>query len=283
MAEWEFAYNGLTFGGAQDWRIAELEGWDDMPTIRTHDEVRPGHHGLIPGLDLAGGRSVPMTLRAKFVDTSAAASAVDDLRTAFAPQAAELPLIGQIVGEPVKQLWCRPRRLSLPTDFRRNIGYLFCDVEFFATDARRYGQNQQTSTVGMPTASSGWSYNWSYNWSYGAAGSGGDINVTNAGNAPVGWHATIDGPVTTPRIEDLSTGKGVSFGLELLAGQSLEVRSGPPASVLLDNQNRYDTAAGLNGVNSPFWFTIGPGTSTVRFNAASGTGQITFRWYDGWW
>lgn len=111
---------------------------------------------------------------------------------------------------------------------------------------------------------------------------GGQIDLVNAGTTETGLLLRIDGPVFEPSVT-LKRPDGLIqtlrwFGLELAAGQFLEVDTQARGAFLQGNQANSRPPGHVD------WPMLPPGTSTLRFGAAEFTaGTLTSRHRDAWW
>jgi hypothetical protein len=81
-----------------------------------------------------------------------------------------------------------------------------------------------------------------------------------------------------PSITHQEQGLTLLFNITLAAGDFLVVDSGARSVLLGGTASRYSTLA------QPNWFDLSPLTSnTIRFNAASGAGTLTFSYRNAWW
>ena len=63
-APYTFAFNGWLFGGpGQGVQVLNIDGLEDVPTLRTQDESRGYSDGQFSGRDFLNGRSIVTTLQ----------------------------------------------------------------------------------------------------------------------------------------------------------------------------------------------------------------------------
>lgn len=111
---------------------------------------------------------------------------------------------------------------------------------------------------------------------------GGQVDLVNAGTTETGLLLRIDGPVFEPFVT-LKRPDGLIqtlrwFGLELAAGQFLEVDTQARGAFLQGNQANSRPPGHVD------WPMLPQGTSTLRFGAAEFTaGTLTSRHRDAWW
>lgn len=273
MAVWQWSYNGLAFGDGTSIDLVTAEGLD-FPEVRTSDQPRALEAGLWPGSDLPGGRTVTLTLELVGVDDATLGATLTALRAAFnVRQASESPLVFELPGDVAKRIYCRTRRRSIPI----NQPYFYrvpqIVVQLAASDPRIYANTTSSGSAGIAVAGTGLTFNATPNFSFGGAASGGLIAVTNNGDAPAPWTATISGPIVDPRIILASTGEQLALVGSVAAGETL----------VLDRLTRTIL---LNGVASRYswlqtgsvWFDIPVGADSVQFGATSGAGTLLLAW-----
>lgn len=114
---------------------------------------------------------------------------------------------------------------------------------------------------------------------YGSLGSPNLAQIVNLGNYPTAPVWTIPGPVLNPVIQNADTGEYVAFTVNLSSGQYLTVDV-KDKTVLLNG------ATSLRGTMtfSSTWFTLPPGTTTLRYTSSSGgsTNPATVEAYSAW-
>lgn len=264
---------GYTFGDAQEW------GWDpNTPAVftpdgyRTQRDVVVGRDGATAvGADYAGSQLVAWGLVA--VGSAAALEAMASrLRAAFAPNKTGLVeelTLTQASGSQI--LRGRPGVATIdPTQFPYGIGR--ARVVFEMVDPLRYNAASSTVSVTFGGTSGGMDTQLVTPMVTTGSGSSGDAAVSNTGTGPVEWVATINGPVTTPRL--ILGGYTIQLDADIPAGSLVAVDS-RTASVTQDGQPR--PWASFSSV----WWQIPPGASTFSARAAAGTGTATLTWRDG--
>lgn len=272
------SFNGLNFGSGQSVKIVEATGFDDLPAIRSGDIARSADHGSFLGSAWLGSRVVTFTLRIRGQATQTALDAViDSLRQATIVQNAQnLPLV--LNGN--RQINCRPTRRSIP-DRIEDWGAWTTEpvVEFTATDPRIYDSSLQAPSTGLATVSGGMTFPATFPLAFGAAASGGYIFVTNNGTFETRPVAIIQGPVTNPAIQNVTSGQTLSFNITLASTDTLTVDFNARTVMLNGSANRYNAIA-----SGSSWFTLAPGNSTVRFlaSAYNGSATLTLQYRSAW-
>jgi hypothetical protein len=279
--DWEMEVNGLLLGGESPYSIARIDGILDQPETRSADRLRLRRHGMIPGDDFLGGRTVTVTLEVYGEDDAAFADNVHDLGLALAPGEDEAPLVFQlpgVAGGGLRRLYCRPRRRSLPVGLEFFYRMPLAVVEFFATDPRLYDNTESEGLSSLPSAGGGLNFDAAFPIVFGALSTGGTINATNAGTFPTSPTFRIDGPVTNPRIENVTTGQTLSFTGSLAEGEFLLIDTEARTVLLGGTASRYSWIDA-----DAEWWDLPPGTSEVTFRASTTTeASLTMTWRSAW-
>ena len=271
-------FNGLSFGAGQPIKIVEANGFDDLPTLRKGDIARSGDHGMFRGSDWLGERVVGFKLRIVGQANQAALDAlIDSLRQATIVQTSqELPLI--VNGN--RLINCRPSRRFVPDPIDEWQSWTVApEIEFTATDPRIYDSTLQQPNAGLATVSGGVTFPATFPLSFGAPASGGYIFVTNNGTFETRPVAVIQGPVTNPSIQNVTSGQTLAFSITLGNTDTLTVDFNARTVLLNGTGNRYNAIT----VGSS-WFTLAPGNSTIRFLAStySAGALLTLNYRSAW-
>lgn len=279
LTDWQLSFNGLTLGAGTAYGINDMRGFDDLPDLRTSDTPRPSDHGLYPGSDFAGGRTVEVALIVTAATDAAFRAAIQALEDATVLRAAEAALSFQKPGmAAARRVNVRPRRRSIPNDWDHVFRIGRVVLQFAATDPRVYDDALSTGSTAAATSGGGRTYDRTYNLTYAAGGAGGTITATNAGNFASRPTARIDGPVTDPRIENVTAGKYLQFsGLTLAAGEWLDIDFANRTVLLNGTASRYNYLTST----SSFW-ELAPGASQINFTSGSATGSLTLTWRSAW-
>lgn len=136
LNDFEYSYNGLTFGGATQWGVTHVEGLG--PTDAKDDVIeKTGADGAFVFAQWYVSRVV--LIEGDLVVTpSAAESTLDTLRTTFANRTADSDLDFKLPGVVTRRIKCRPRRRDWNIDEDYQIGYISWRVEFIAGDPAIY-------------------------------------------------------------------------------------------------------------------------------------------------
>jgi hypothetical protein len=281
VADWQMEYGGVLFGDTTSYSIARIEGLLDTPELRSADRQRLRRHGLIPGDDFLNGRTITVALEV-FGDSDATfATAVASLQGALIPCEDEAALYFQVpgvAGGEKRLLYCRPRKLSLPVDLDFFYRLPIAMVQFFATDPLIYDGTEDSEVSTLPTAGGGLEFPATAPFTFGAVSTGGTINAVNSGTFHTSPTFRIDGPVTNPRIENVTTGQTLSFTGTVADGDYLEVDVDARTVLLNGTASRYSWIDA-----DAEWWDLPPGTSEVTFRASTTTAAtLTMTWRSAW-
>lgn len=281
LSDYQISIGGLVLGPTTDYTIHKIDGLG-VPEIRDSDTRRPIDHGDFYGLDFLSGRTV--TVEAT-VRGSTAAEAVTNLQTLSAQwqpvattAAATRPLSFKFPGQVEKEIRGRPRRMEADTSriLGSNVGVL---LEYRAADPRIYAVSGDSTGVAIFQAGGTRSYSRTFSHAYAGGGAETYIYATNSGNFSTRPVATIVGPCTNPRVENVTTGEFVECETTLLSTDSLVIDFDARTIVLNGTASRYSTIT-----TDSTWWELAPGTTTVRFmaNAYDAAALLTLAWASAW-
>lgn len=274
--DYTIAFNGITIGNGTSLPIMGATGLEDMPPIRSGDLTRGGTHGETPGLDLSAGRDVAVDVVVLDSGVGDYFTNIERLKLMTSVLATEVPLTFQLPGRNPRTLNARCRARSLPVAGDYQYRYGRASLLWHATDPRIYDAAWSATTIGLPSASTGLTFPAAAPFVFGSAGTGGTLVAVNAGNFPAPWLAQIAGPVTNPSISHDGLGLAVTWNGTVLAGETLVIDSLAKSVLLNGTASRYSLTVAQ-------WFDLDAnGSTTVRFNAASGTGTLTFNYRSTW-
>ena len=216
---------GLVHGdGSPDLSVLRASNLWIAPDLRSNDTDIPGSHGTAAGTDLYGARRVPLTVQLRAPEWADGMSAVhqrmSDVIAAWAPGSEDVELQwADDTGDYV--LFGRPRQAA-PNMELAGAGIVNFDCRFMATDPFIYSGAEQLAGTIAPTPSAGLVFPLVFPLVFGPPGSGGTMQVHNAGTAPSSrWIAAVGGPCSEPRLS--VGGRGVTWGGDLAAGQILHI------------------------------------------------------------
>jgi hypothetical protein len=118
-----------------------------------------------------------------------------------------------------------------------------------------------------------WPLVWPLAWGEGFSGVAQVSNQGNFSALPV-W--TVQGPVTSPRLEHVTSARTVTLsGLTLAAGEFVVVDFAARTVLLMGTASRYHTFTGD-------WWVLDPGVNEIRYAAAAGAGSATLSYRHAW-
>lgn len=281
-ADYQMEFGGLLMGATTDYSISEISGLADYPDVQVADHSRLRRHGLLPGDDFLGGRSVIVTLTVKGTSGGTVSTLMSALKTALPIGSAEADLSFQfpgVAGGTTATLSARPRKLSAPINTQWSVGSKpSVIVEFFATDPRIYA-DETSSTTSLPIASGGLTFSAIPSFTFGTVGGGGSLTLDNTGSFSTPPTFQINGPVTGPAIAHEESGRLLYFDIVIATGDYLLVDADARTVLLNGTQNRYNTL----DTSVSTWFDLEPGDNTVNFSAdLNEAGTLTVSWRSAW-
>ena len=272
----ELSFNGITLGVAP-YPISGIEGLWETPDVRTSDVLRARAHGMWPGVDLLGGRSIQATIEVAAGDLNGPVlgALASSLRAATDDESPLLVRVDGLAGGRQLVTNARVRRLALPVDIERyQFGHPQGFVEWWATDPRLYDSNVVTLTTIIGAQSNiGLEFDAEFDVEFGGQIPSGIVTANNLGTFPAPWVANLRGPLTNPRVENITTGQSLRFQGVIGSGETITIES-LTRSVTVNGASRYSFL-----VPSSTWFDLAPGATQLRLAASSGdsTGSLSFR------
>lgn len=273
--------DGLELGPGSPYGIKLLDGFGP-PAMRTSGYNRPLADGAVAGADYLEGRQVLAVVNLRDGTPAGDLGPVADaLAAKFRPRRDTLVAFDYWrPGDPAaRRLYVRPRRAKLAVDEWWHHG-IRDDVplELYAPDPRWYALALSSVELEVPSAETGRTYDRVYPLSYGG-GTGGTSTANNAGGVETWPTTTITGPITNPRLENVTTGQTLRFALELAAGQTLVVDHHERTVLLGGTASRYSTL-----VRPVEWWPLEPGDNDLRLAAdSSGVGASALvEWRSAW-
>jgi Phage tail protein len=275
----QFEYNGLLFG---DCCVTGMDFIDaagfDLVTVRTGDVNRPRDHGMIAGTDFLAGRTVDITLAVHGSTIADFDTKLDSLSLLSNGMGmTENPLVFQIPGQTKRRINARLRKRNFPVDFGYVKGKAVTMIlRFEATDPRIYDNTATTLGISLPVSSGGlgWPVGWPLGWSSSTSGSATFFNAGTFETRPV---VTFIGPLTSPNIQNLTTGLQWSSIFDLQSGDQLVVDFLQRTVLLNGTASRYSYVTAASN-----WWTLIPGNNVLTIGAAAGSGSATVTARSAW-
>lgn len=244
-SDYEFTYNGLTFGDDNAHGVLSVEGLSPPP-VRVDSSTRMVDHGSFAYGEYLEERHV--IISGDLVDTVAnLPTRESELRAAFRPQRVPLGLVFKRPNEVEKRINCIPIRLSFPYDREYSRGYMEWVVELLAEDPRIYesAQNSQNITSGSTQV------------------------IANAGTFPTWPTITFNAGATNPKIENLTTNEYLLITGSVPSGTVVDFAN---RTIMSGGTSLYDQLSGLST-----WWDLEPGNNSIKNTAGGATVAVTWR------
>lgn len=286
-ADWQVEYNGLLLGDGTEFDLVEIDGFLDLPEVRSSDRTLLLRDGVAPGRDNLGGRSVTLTVDVWPSDPSTLGAKIAAFQAAFSIQHDAESLLNlqipAVAGGGLRQFSCRTRRRSAPLDLNVVQGHCQFVVQLDGADPAIYDATAQSVSTNLPTSAGGLTFNATPNLAFGAMPSGGRMTALNSGNYETYPTIRVSGasPAEGFTLENQTTGQVWSTSTVLQAGQWLDIDMNPRNPSVL-----------LNGVASRFidvdlvssWWSLPPDvSSSIAFYApSSASTTATLTWRSAW-
>lgn len=264
LNNWEYSYNGLTFGGATKYGILGVEGLTSPPDARIDVNTIPGRHGSVSYLDRYESRTVIIT--GDLSDATTFEASLDTLKAAFIAQSVALPLAFKrpgMAGSGQLRVYAKPEKLSLPLDFNYQLGYSQWVAQLFCDDPIIYDDTATVTTITGAT--------------------GGTASLNNVGNIPTYFdNVRITGPGTnfTFRI-NADTTNDVILNTTLTGGQYMDVDFRNRTIVKSDGTSLYSAFQ----LSTSLWWYLPVGSTTVQAlvgSGGSGATSFAITWRSAW-
>jgi tail protein len=253
-----------------------VSGFDNVPyreTFRDHE----GNDGGFMDAEFEVGRDIILDVTVYAFDVNNIESYLDSLKANYAPRTTPAALIYKDAGVAERVVFCKPRGIRFRREQEYRTGVVTGQVAFYAEDPRIYDNVLQGVTIpfGGP-ATTGFGFNFGFNLDFGATVPviGGDVIV--GGNRPTPAIMTITGPVTNPRIINVTDSKSLDFLIDLSVTDTLVVDLDNRTVTLNGNSNR------RNALRSPDWWLFNPGTTFIVFGGGVGSGQVLIQYRNAW-
>lgn len=280
-ADWQFKVGDLVLGPGTPYMVHDLDGLG-APAYRVSDVPRPQDHGEDPGADYLAGRNVTLKVSIHGADPADVVALADALLGAWrGPQppspAAARPLTLRMHGGRERRLVGRPRRAAVESKVVGNR--VEATLEYHGWDPRLYAEDPSAGNTTLPESSGGRSYPLTFDRTYGAAGSAGTVLAVNAGNFPTRPVATITGPASNPRLENVTAGETLAFDYVLGAGSTLVVDFDARTVLEGGSSSRYFAVR-----PGSVWWQLAPGLNEVRFraDAPDPSARLDLTWRSAW-
>jgi len=266
---YSFQFNNLTFGGAgSPFQILDVDGLG-LPELRVQDDNRGYNDGMFSGRDFLSGRTLTFTLNIFGDSTHNAQQNLAIFNQTMIPQTSgTTPLYFQLAPtDTTKVLYARVRSRRVLIDPDYTYGFIRVQVTMFAPNPKYYDQTATTASILM-SAIPGRTYNRTYNLVYGSATNASQVTVNNTGTWTTYPLVTINGTITNPSLNNLTTGQSLTINTTLSSTDSL----------VLDLENRNVILNGSSARNlltgSSQWFGASPGLTTLSLSGSTFTAGV---------
>jgi hypothetical protein len=266
VQDWQFQINGLTIGAGTPYLIMGVTGLG-QPDVRSSDLDKSTEDGSYYGVDTYQARTIGITLSIKGTSAVDALAKVKALSAAWQLNGATVqPLVVQLPGGVPLTSNGRPRRYDDGDLAKLKTGLVEVTLEYYAADPILYsGANSAQATFAAVLP--GRTYPATFPRSYGG-GSSGTVTVANSGDYAVKPLVSIYGPATNPFVSNDTTGKRVTLSIVLASTDRLDIDMAAKTVMLNGTASRRSSVVGI-----PQWWSITPGSNTLRYGADSGTGS----------
>lgn len=269
-ADEQIEWRGLVLGAGTPYGWRSLEGWLDLPEVAAADSDRGDRHGQYAGRLHVRGRVITYTYVTRQVSLAAFPLAVAALRaaTVVPEDADEEPLVVRLHGVR-HQVMARVVRRTIPQGLHYSLGHAVGVIQWRATSA--YIQQLPALDVQVPLPSpvtEGLMVPLQFPLSLGPGQLGGEITVTNGGNAPAWPRFTFTGPVVGPRIVAPDLGGLLEFNpaWSVPADQQIEVDTDARTVTIVGSGVSRDDQLWVRG-----WFPLPPQVPVrIQWSAAGG-------------
>jgi len=279
--DWQIQVGDLLIGDGTDYDIRVIEGLASMPEVRPQDRPLLLRHGSVSGLDYLGERDFTVELDVVESNTDTLAALLDALSLAWRPTTTEVPIAFQVpgvAGGAPSVVFGRVRRRDIPIGVQFSRGLAEVALEVACTDPRVYSVTEHSTSTGVASSEGGLTFDAVADFTFGDVSTGGAMSLLNAGtfDAPVTF--VIEGPCTSPVIENVTVDKTLRFDIVLSAGERLFVNTKERTVLLGGTSTRYFALR-----TTSEWFDLVPGPNAINYLASSDIGStLTATWRSAW-
>lgn len=279
----QIEWAGTLLGSGTAYRWLELTGWEDTPGLDSGSVLRPVRHGAWPGRRYAQERIITWTSRIVVDIPADFGQAVTALRraTAVADDETELALVIRTRGGETLVSYAAVSARIIPNGQGAGVGRGQLSLQWTASDPRRYSLTEQSETIPQPVAGSGLVYPLTYPLTYGTAPENGARTLTNGGDTPTNPIITITGPVTTPVVANLTTGRQIEFDVIVATGEQLLVDTNA-GTALLGGADRQGALTENSVPIEDFELAAGPNDLSFRANTFTTGASAVLTWRDAY-
>lgn len=249
----------------------------DYPDVREGPYDKPGEHGVVVPNEFYGGRPILVNGRVSGTTVNQHYTNRRLLSNALSISLNSLniasPILLQFTTMDNLNLQCYCRRSRKPEFTEKSLNHSTFLIELLAEDPNLYDQSIQTSSVSTPSGG-GAIYPVIYPVTY-AAQTGGTIVINQSGNSYMFPVITLNGPLTSPIITNLTTGDVFQVNYSLLSGDTMVIDMANKTMLL--NGNNAMQYFNLNNT----WVSLLAGNNTIKLatslSADKGNAVISFQ------
>ena len=290
LADYQFSYNGLTFGDATGYYVDHHEGLEGFDT-RISDADQPRQDGGIRGLDYVSTRTIAFTLALAETSDSAYEARMAVVRAAFQPsRTVDLPLVFKRPGMAERLVNCRPVQFTRVEEFLSYDQIGKPPLVLRAVDPRIYSSVQYNSNATAYSAvGGGFDYpvvNWPIDYT---GGSQNLLVASNNGTAEafplVRFYGPVVGTCTGVTLTNITNGTTLVVNTTMSTGQILScdmtaaVTGANTLVISLDGSSRYGSWAVPRAA-----FSLSPGSNVLKFQVTGTSTDVLANlvWRDTW-
>jgi len=268
---------GITLNGPRDSdgvliTLATLDGWGS-PGSTGGGQQRVGAHGESPAPNpklLA--RTLTMTGRIEAPTILLRQQAEHRLQAALGLDLFSLTVVD---GIPLRVTAQRSGKVDRADDIDNKVTW---QAELTCPDPLRYGV-ARTLPLALPSVTGGLRFPVRFPVRFTGSTVTGDGDAYNAGNETAPTVVTLTGPLVNPTVLNTRTGQWVTYNDTLLTGEFVDIYLAAPLLALLQGTA---LRAGKVSTGGGGPWGIEPGSNTIAFRAASGTGTALLAWSDSY-
>ncbi len=258
-------YNGFVLGDGTNYFISELD--IGAPPIRQAEQLAAGRDGGFIFNQNYGMRSV--SFRVNVFSGTAAQFFIDlrAVRAAFARTNVPVELKINYWDGSERRIDVFPAMLPNPAHTPGNTTNSSFDVSLTAAYPFFKGPTSSIITETLElNESEGFDYPFNYPFDYEAGANNSTYVFNNDGDVPALIKVVFNGPVVTPTLNNLTTGKSVQIETTVTDGNSVSLEY-TPSGRLIQDQNGVSYEQYFNGETAFFFVPIG--SNTFTFTAAT--------------
>lgn len=291
LANWQYYYQGLTFGEGTSYPVTNVDGLDLAP-IRSGDAGRPLDQGELIGIDLQGGRDITFDFWIGADGSNSLQTLLSNLAAVTVPSpqgTTEYPLFVQLPNLPLLVTLCRPRKRSVTIDKDYGAAAVATPaVMLHSSDPRFYVAPTQTVSMNLPTPGSGLGFPVTFPAAFGG-GTGASVVIDNTGNMEMRPVLVITGPVTNPWVQNTSITGSPKLTFSNPFQSSFTLNAGDTLTIDLDWKSISYLVSGTTVAAQQqswlqpgsTWWNLQPGSNTIQWGSsdsgsAGGTLQIQY-------